>query len=361
MALVLILWAIAAVGAAEELRITLYDESNFNRHIIDEATDQLRRIFRHARIETTLTTGDPDEAEARLIVYTDRPRPDQLTRLKCSARRDIALNIVGAPVGVGARVLGMAFPFSKKGLNARVFSDRVALAALRENLPVANVLSHAIAHEIGHVLLRNDAHAENGLMASLWSTREYDQMKLLTVMYFTGEQATRMRDTLGAVGCEEITRAGAGARTPALNEVAMLNGRALAHTERGDYASAEAMYREVLRIQESVLGPDNVEVARALTTFAEVLYRQARYRDAEPLCRRVLAIRERSLGDADPDVAYSLNNLAEVYRATSRYVAADPLYRRALRDSRVSLRRRACKCLRNAEQSCSPVHGPGSL
>ena len=113
----------------------------------------------------------------------------------CRARQDIALKISTNPAGLTKGALGMAHPLAASGLNARVFDDRIRAAAARWNRPYTLVLAHAIAHEIGHVLLRSDSHAARGLMGPVWSAYEYGWMDH-GLMFFTEEQSRTMRATL---------------------------------------------------------------------------------------------------------------------------------------------------------------------
>lgn len=55
---------------------------------------------------------------------------------------------------------------------ATVFVDRVNWLARRAQYPRAPVLGRAIAHEIGHLLLRSNAHTENGLMREVWTVEQ---------------------------------------------------------------------------------------------------------------------------------------------------------------------------------------------
>jgi hypothetical protein len=53
----------------------------------------------------------------------------------------------------------MAQPLARVGLSVRIFYDHVQYAAEKNNRQDALVLAHVIAHEIGHVLLRSNAHS----------------------------------------------------------------------------------------------------------------------------------------------------------------------------------------------------------
>jgi len=44
--------------------------------------------------------------------------------------------------------------------------------ARRAQYPRASLLGRAIAHEIGHLLLRSNAHTESGLMREVWTAEQ---------------------------------------------------------------------------------------------------------------------------------------------------------------------------------------------
>ena len=56
------------------------------------------------------------------------------------------------------------------------------------------------------------------------------------------------------------------------------------------------------------------------------------YAKAEPLFQEALRIRQKVLGLEHPDTATSLNNLAALYWAMGEYAKAEPLFQEALRD-----------------------------
>jgi hypothetical protein len=94
----------------------------------------------------------------------------------------------------------MAQPLACKGLNVRIFDDRVRRTAWWHGRPHPAILAHAMAHEIGHVLLRTSAHSERGLMSSVWTEYEYGWMAK-ALMFFTGKQAQEMRANLSGSRC----------------------------------------------------------------------------------------------------------------------------------------------------------------
>ena len=68
----------------------------------------------------------------------------------------------------------------------------------------------------------------------------------------------------------------------------------------GEYAKAEPLYQEALRIRQKVLGPEHPDTAISLNNLA-VLYQDiGEYAKAEPLLREALRIRQKVLGPEHP-------------------------------------------------------------
>jgi hypothetical protein len=58
------------------------------------------------------------------------------------------------------------------GVLATIYLDRVRMLARAAGVAAARLLGHAIAHEIGHLLLASNAHGVHGLMRAIWSSEE---------------------------------------------------------------------------------------------------------------------------------------------------------------------------------------------
>jgi hypothetical protein len=71
------------------------------------------------------------------------------------------------------RALGYSL-FDSNGISgfATVYVDRVDWLARRAQYARAPLLGRAIAHEIGHLLLRSNAHTETGLMREVWTAEQ---------------------------------------------------------------------------------------------------------------------------------------------------------------------------------------------
>ena len=72
-------------------------------------------------------------------------------------------------------------------MNATVFYDRIERFKDSSEIDLATVLGHAIAHEIGHVLLGTTAHSPAGIMKARWSQADF-QVAALRGMKFTSLQ-----------------------------------------------------------------------------------------------------------------------------------------------------------------------------
>ncbi|KAI8761259.1 nephrocystin-3, partial [Biomphalaria glabrata] len=90
------------------------------------------------------------------------------------------------------------------------------------------------------------------------------------------------------------------------------------------------LQRRALQLEELVLGPDSVDLARSLNELGVLYYLQNNTDSAESFFKRSLEMRESLLGPDHLDVASSLNNLAALYNDSKMYDKAEPLYDRAL-------------------------------
>ena len=159
-----------------------------------------------ARIPSRTVLGNLADPEASLFMQVAPPADRGEPGTACGARRDIALKIVhSSPGTLGEKVLGMSSVYAAFGLDVRLFNDHIREAALRQELSYTIVLAYAMAHEIGHVLLRSDFHGRSGIMSSTWTKREYAQITIGTFA-FSGEEAKTMAANLRAPVCLEPER-----------------------------------------------------------------------------------------------------------------------------------------------------------
>lgn len=78
------------------------------------------------------------------------------------------------------------------GVIAGVYVDRAQLLAREQGYSLAVILGHAMAHEIGHLLLGARSHSRSGLMTRVWRDREL-RLASTGLLRFSSKQARRMR------------------------------------------------------------------------------------------------------------------------------------------------------------------------
>ena len=102
-----------------------------------------------------------------------------LNRAECSKIdvNTLILRITCQPASgsVSRTALGYAVTAQGRSVYATVFRDRVLALAQSGRHAEAVILGHAIAHELGHLLLNTSTHARYGLMAARWREVELDR------------------------------------------------------------------------------------------------------------------------------------------------------------------------------------------
>lgn len=172
---------------AATLTVLVHDLAAVPENVLAGAQGEVARIFSHAdvRIEWLYCPGTPGAS------FPSHPPGT------------IILRIVSTDLDfVGATAMGYALlPEGEPG-NATVSFRRVQRSVARQTTSAASlerVLGHAMAHELGHVLLGPNAHSDLGLMLPNWDARNFDDMSKGR-LNFTGEQARRIHDAVIGLG-----------------------------------------------------------------------------------------------------------------------------------------------------------------
>ena len=118
---------------------------------------------------------------------------------------------------------------------------------------------------------------------------------------------------------------------------------------RGDYASAEPLYRRASDIIRKAVGENTPSYATSLNNLAIVYKATGKLDVAETLLRQTREIECRTMGESHPGYATTLSNLASLYTAMGRLDEAEPLYLQAI-EIRRSARRDAPGLRRLPEQ-----------
>jgi tetratricopeptide (TPR) repeat protein len=104
---------------------------------------------------------------------------------------------------------------------------------------------------------------------------------------------------------------------------------ALSIERQGRHTEAERLYREVLVVMQSVLGPEHPDTLRCMHNLAVVIFDQGRHTESERLFQDVLEVQRRVLGPDHPTTELTMKNLARVCADLSwlRATVRDPAKR----------------------------------
>jgi len=102
--------------------------------------------------------------------------------------------------------LGMSVAGHDGGTYATVFLKPAEEKASDANLPRTTVLAYAAAHEIGHLLLGDQAHTSQGLMRATWDQKDFQAMAQ-NGFHFSHEQTRELTGRFGS-GYRADTAAG---------------------------------------------------------------------------------------------------------------------------------------------------------
>ncbi len=125
---------------------------------------------------------------------------------------------------------------------------------------------------------------------------------------------------------------------PRSSEIALtLNNLALVLRDTGDFRGAEAMLREVGKIDGSQEGMSSPSSRRHFLNLGIVLFRDGRHKEAESILRRVLKEEELSREGGDFNAGLPALSLAELLCATDRATEGEALARDGIAEMRQSL------------------------
>ncbi len=154
-------------GAPDQaIRIRIEDYAEVSARVRAEALEVAEGILGEAGVDLLWLDCSPFASAPRDARCDARPEPvDIFLRLMPEE--------MAAKTGLQADCLDFAIvPARKFGLIAAVFWDMAEKTAEKWCIRRSTVLGHAIAHEIGHLLIAQSGHARKGLMKANWGRSE---------------------------------------------------------------------------------------------------------------------------------------------------------------------------------------------
>jgi hypothetical protein len=150
-------------------------------HVLSQAKREVAEIYRLSGVtivwDSTVGPEDTEEVLTQRLFVVLKPS---------NVRKDPATAAL-KPSVMGAAITSSA----KRGRLAYIFYRRIQEFAGDTGATVAVVLGHAIAHEIGHLLMA-PGHSASGIMRADW-TREDMTQASRGILRFTADQAATLR------------------------------------------------------------------------------------------------------------------------------------------------------------------------
>jgi hypothetical protein len=154
------------------------NDDHLSARVLRNGQEAAARIYRAAGIRIEWV----DRIASELPMVVAIPPPGGAERLR-----------------IGVNAMGYTFRTADPGPGGRalVFFDRVERQALASRIDTVQLLGAVIAHEIGHMLLRN-AHMPTGLMRGLWTDHEFALISM-GFLRFSAVEQTRIQSQLSDV------------------------------------------------------------------------------------------------------------------------------------------------------------------
>lgn len=176
-----------------EITIWVYNYAQVSAHTLNQGKTEVARLFHGVGVNINwLECPISLEQVQRNSVCQQRMLPSEL-----------ALEILptfSAPTGPGVdNRLGYSQTFSdgQHGHYAYLSYEQVENLVSGQDWSVSEILACVAAHEIGHLLLRSNAHSPNGIMRAQWNRRDLED-SAQGQLQFTPEQAQVIRAEVDA-------------------------------------------------------------------------------------------------------------------------------------------------------------------
>jgi hypothetical protein len=170
------------------------------------------RVYNYAHLDSTLLTSTQEVATAifkaagaeTVWLYCPLSPADFEKYPACQQKTgntDFVIRIMTAsmaaklPTRDGPLGFAQYCPDDEHGCVANVFYPKVDELASQGGGRAARILGHAMAHEVGHLLLGANAHSSRGIMRGLWSPEDLRFMNW-SYLLFTQGQSEQLRASL---------------------------------------------------------------------------------------------------------------------------------------------------------------------
>ncbi len=168
----------AQVPMSYDIRVRVYDAARLDPDVRAAALAVASTAFSAASVNLVWTDCTDMDMKACLAPVDDELIV-RIFRMPAAAgdagpRSLAALGTAARSAEAASWSLGEAYidTAARSGVLATVYSGRVRQMAEAVGIDVPLLLGHAMAHELGHLILASNAHATRGLMRPVWSAAE---------------------------------------------------------------------------------------------------------------------------------------------------------------------------------------------
>ena len=176
--------ATVAAGGEPGIRVRLFDYTGLDSEVVSRATLEATEVLGKAGIRTSWLP-------CKVSSFIEPAPPECGESLD---ELDFVLRFVRtAPAGKDL-CLGIAMVTGEGGMFATVYLDRIDELVKLRIASRAQVLGHAAAHEIGHLLLGTNSHAPSGIMRASWGRGDLNNINRQWLL-FSQDQSERMART----------------------------------------------------------------------------------------------------------------------------------------------------------------------
>jgi hypothetical protein len=190
----------AAAGSPKAnpvITIHVRNYANVDEKTLEEAENVATRIFRKAGVDIGWADIDvtPECRQVKSLaekVYTLSDIQLSIFPRETSGRSDIPANAMGLAPGSGVDRQLVYVLYNRVEAVSRRQLEAVMKGKIDVRASKSEILGHAIAHELGHVLLNLGIHSNTGIMRGGWDQKDFTDIAFGS-LGFTSQQGEVMR------------------------------------------------------------------------------------------------------------------------------------------------------------------------
>lgn len=173
-------------GALIQLRVSVFNSSPISSSTVERAEGEAGRVLRGAGVEAIwLNCPQEMSQEVSLGRCSEVSFPSHLH-----------LSILRTSRGLKATTVGISFTAEDgRGCYADLFYEPIQQLQDETQASPSVILGHAMAHELGHLLLGANSHSPDGLMRAHWTPQDLIKASHGN-LEFTQEQCLKIRSRL---------------------------------------------------------------------------------------------------------------------------------------------------------------------